>query len=342
MEEARLWWESRYNAPECDSAPAVLDLWKEYPKLFGAWRLSDTLDFQVGTAEEGMPRAKVGRPILSHLLTTYLEALCNASAQDTWSVLSYARQHARRPIVIEYYDNSTSAWRIIPAADGLAVEADGTIWLTGAREAGYTYAIAATQTDENMECTADPPTTKKIVEVNRFMPTKIRMTVAIPCDHRLLYDISGLMLNWAGDDRERVDFSRLKRFWYSDAGELYAKEYRIAAWPIPECVQTQTKDADGNYTGASGDTPQAEDRTGIDDSLALRDDSLAVRDHGMSKGRDYGRLNKSGWLSMPHVLPTFRPGVIVDQLGGHRVAAVVSAVELHLEKPQKTILHLGR
>lgn len=204
-------------------AAGIEDANRHEPNVFCAYRLDPGHDFQASTTEADKPRARVGRPILHHLLSSYVEDAAGATATD--------KIRFRRPVLFEYKSGST--WLVGEYSDGFSMDGDGTFYLPGLREQGRTYTLSGTHGSSTVA--------KK----------DLRATIAIPCDHRNRVS-QAYPPDEADDDRRDPS---LYRPWYGDAGEVYGKEIRLggganndtnpSSYPVP-------KVASGTPVSASG------------------------------------------------------------------------------------------
>ncbi len=182
---------------------------KAAPKVFAAYRLDPTYNFQAGTSESGKPRAAVGRPILDSLLTRLREDGNGVTAGNS----------LRREI--EWENRQSGNWYPSEAvATGMMIDADGTIWLPGWRAGSLTYEI-------------DDYGSYPDYSSASISPRAIRATVAIPCDHAVNAYAT------AGNDHDRIQpgFSRL----YHASSDLYGKEIRVGSYPQPESTGGTSK-----------------------------------------------------------------------------------------------------
>lgn len=202
-------------------------------------------------------------------------------------------------------------WAPAEEGDGLSIDLDGTINFPGLRDARQTFFFNYDQHDST---TVDGHTVAGDITKVYLLPYDMRMTVAIPCDHRVTKAV-----RMSVDPREKVplindvanDANRMapgfRRTYFVDAGMLYRKEIRKGGYPIP-----------GSIPGITGSTF----RDGI-----LADDSNLLDNHGRKKAREFCRLDKAETLSTPHILNTVHVGDMVSQLdNGYNVAACVQGV----------------
>lgn len=236
-----------------------------YPTVGAAYALTPTFDFQAGTTEGAYPRGTAYlRPILPHLLAAYTN---NAAGTTPQELSSY-----RKPILVEYKDGSV--WKIAGLADGLRIDADGTFWLTGLRDRGLTLLITTAGVVPNVTVTVTA--------------RKLRLTVAIPCDHRLIGEAS------MSNIKDMTDSDRIleqPETLFIDAGDLYDQEIQKASWPIPESV-----------TGSA--VANAE----------LRNDATLVAGHAKSRWQQVCRLKKKCVLRFPRLDGAPLPGTAIKEL----------------------------
>ena len=252
----------------------------KYSKLLAAWRVSETFDFQSGTSESSKPRCEFGRPILQHLLSSFLEDY--AANPNT-----YQRLNARAPVQVEFSSTGVSNWIVQNLGDGLHVDSDGTIWLTGLRTARRTLGGNITVS----------PTSGTVTTVT-IPVMAVRMTVAIPCDHRLIASIklasdatSGVsVLPDSENDVDRFE-KGLSRLYYADSQDLHTKEIRSSAYPVPE---------------SAGGTIKTND--------PLRDDSTYLQAQVIRRLLEVGRIQRSGRLIMPHIHMAITVGTAIEKL----------------------------
>lgn len=279
----------------------IQDANRHEPAVGCAFRLDPGYDFQDDTTEEGKPRARVGRPILPHLLSSFVEDAAGATATD--------KIRFRRPVLVEYKDGSN--WLVADYLDGLTLDGDGTIWLPALRELGRTYSLSGSHGSESVTF------------------RELRLTVAIPCDHRNRASTS-YPADEADDDRRDETFYRP---WYGDAGQVYGKEIRLggadadtspASYPIP-------KIAGGSVTSATS---------------TLRDDAAKLTEHVTEKAKELGRVNRGGRLVMPRVSFVEMPGAAARALKNgdateYPLRSIIRAVEFITGEPeQRTVIEL--
>ena len=288
-----------------------------YNKVLSALRVTTTYDYQGGTDEEGMPLANIGKAPLPNLLTPFLEG-SNVTLTEKLS--------APRPICFEYSEDGGTTWLASPEPDGLTInQEDGTLHIDGWRAAGRTF--IASSDEEELE--------EKLADVANVTPVDIRVTLAMPCDHRLTAarklttdstpNVAPSTDAHEDSDRIEPDFSRLM---YIDADRLYAKYIRDVAYPI---------------TQSAGGTAQSDE---------LRNDTTYIEAHAQRKISDFGRIKKSARLTYPLLYSLWRPGYVIRELQNIGSAnTVTSAVPIRAvchevimrssKLKNETELHLG-
>lgn len=291
----------------------------KYLDVFEAYRLDENFDPQVGTTEAGMPLAKMTRPIMPSLVTSYL----SGTTPDATSFRSCLAQ--KRPIIIEFWNEILLRWQFASVQDGLTIDADGTFHLPGLRELGTTYKRITPTSDPTPDPDIDPAGQddgcgSTITKWNhiRYVARNIRLTVAIPLDHKITqaYKLAcdptqGVtVLKNDVDDSDRIspDFSRL---YYADCGSLYRKDIIVpgngtvagpGSWSTPEGIP-QLDESGNEVNSEQPDTPGA-----------VQDDSVFISNHVVRKARDVGRLDRGGYLIIPHIAPVFNIGDQIEKL----------------------------
>jgi hypothetical protein len=275
-----------------DTLPAAIEKgFRKYPSVFMAYRVNPAYNFQAGSSEEGKARADVARPVLPTTLTSYLEASAAATVSG--------KQRFRRPILVEY--KVGTVWYLADWSDGIEVLADGTILLPGLREMGFTHRVWAVGT------------TAVLGEVRN-----LRMTLAIPCDHRLnrhaviSSDSDAANANYfpidadddAGNDGD-ID-PRLRRMYAAVARDSYRHDIRRDGWPEPEVAVGSNPHADGD----------------------IQCDCTDVMAHLLARLREHGRVNISGSLVIPRMTMNFAPGLQVGYLGSYPIRGVVRRISI--------------
>lgn len=275
-------------------ATAIENANRKYPNVFAAWKLDETVNFQTNTSEANMPLAQVGRPILGELLTSYIEGSSTSTSR-----------RFRKPVFIEAA-TSAGTYFLCQMADGLTLDPDGTIWLNNLRNIRLPDGISAPAAEfvpkQTYYFTATP-SGSAVAATARNM----RMSVAIPCDHRIIKstklpsDPTTLITapaTTASDDNDRID-PNLSRLHYADCGELSGLELRKTSWPTPQSVAGSTVASD-LAGGGSGGTPST--------SNTLRYDGSELQAHANARRAEKGRVLKPCSLKFPYVGPVWQPG----------------------------------
>lgn len=274
------------------------------PNVLKTYRLDPTYNFQAGTSESGNTIAQVGRPVLDTLLTTKLEG--NAGAGTT----ATAQYRYRMPTQFEYYQETVTPpaipdWHPATIADGFTTATDGTIQVIGLLTAGSTYETQESGTSPNITLT--------------ITPRKMRITVAIPCDHRL----TKTALSPLGE-QDRIS-NNVKSTYYATTG-LYAKEIRggtTPSWPIPEsCAPAHTAAPSGS----------------------IRDDSQYLQSHANRRADVYTRLVRGGQFVCPTMTMAYDVGqqlsIFTGSRNGFPIRSVIRRIELKCGPgEQSQILH---
>ncbi len=227
-------------------------------------------------------------------------------------------------------------WVPAPDGDGLSVDHNGTIYVPGLRDggsliggSGITYFVQVTQAP----FTGSPATGGGGVSVS-LVANDIRMSVAVPCDHRMMAVVKsandplkfGLTDSNPANDTDLIA-KEFQRVYHCDAGHLYRKEYRqsgqFLSWPIPESVPKQTKFPGGII---------------FDDTALLQNDCV-------KKAREMLRLDRGGEsLGTPHIIDAANVGDMIEKLtSGGKVRACVQAITYTYDEHsgQRTERHLG-
>lgn len=266
---------------------------RKYPHVFNAYRLHPTFDFQSGTSEDGKPRAQVARPVLPTLLSTFLETDAAASAAE--------KIRFRRPVLVEYDDGG--GYAVGEYNDGFTLDGDGTLSFSGLRELRRTFTISGTHGSQTVTA------------------NELRMTLAIPCDHR---SRETRILPPNEGDADRVE-ANLIRYYFGDAGQVYGKEIRhSSSYPVPE--------------SAGGTAPGA---------ATLLDDTEKLTDHTVLKSRELMRLDRGGTFVTPYMSFTQQPGQSIAWIAmagnaNYPVRGVVLSVTFEMDEPnERTIVEVG-
>lgn len=277
---------------------------RKYPAVFLAYRLDPLFDYQADTTESAKPRARVARPVLPHLLTSYIEGGTNTRNSD--------RLRFRRPVLLEYANENLDEWLPADYSDGFSMDSTGALYFPGLRELGRTFALSGSHGSQTVA------------------PWHLRMTLAIPCDHR-----SRVTKSVPKDDagQDRVD-PELVRYFNGDARESYGTEIRKGG------ADADTSGASYPQPASAGGTPSAADTVLRTDENEL---SAAV---GM-KMKELGRLTRGGTLIMPRTCFAMQPGLAVKQLSRgtdsvYPIRSIVTRVIHHMGEPvNRTVLELG-
>ncbi len=223
--------------------------------------------------------------------------------------------------------SSTAAWTPAPKGDGLAIDADGRINLHGLRDQqDITFIFRHTreeQTEENPYPDIDTLT---------LVPVPLRMTVAIPCDHRVTKAVRLAVdpgdkgnenfpaIADTPNDSDRIA-SNFTRHYFSDVSSLYRKQIRKgglvddtdSSYPIPSSVP-----------GVAGHNFY---RPG-----SIADDSDLLEAHAREKAREMCRLDRGNNLGSPHILDVVEPGDMIESFdNGWPLRACVQAVHYQFE-----------
>ncbi|MCP4639459.1 MAG: hypothetical protein GY851_03450 [bacterium] len=273
------------SLPVADDASMKL-LFAEYPLVCAAYKFDRTYAFQYGTSESARSRAQIRRPILPYLLSWI-----GSEASD------YVAQ--RHPIRVERSDTGSSGWEICEELSGLEVWDNGTIWIPALRNFAMTNEVGSYFWDGT-----------KYDPFSGFEPSFLRMTVAVPCDHRLhsVAKIVGDELANAEAYVNSPDTARLHKDLITqvrqnviDVRGLYELWLRIDSWPYPESIDGQAKAADKAFSGTRS---------------ALRSDESELEHHGRRKLMFESRLKHAGTFS--------RPGIFAPVILGAEVTKIVS------------------
>lgn len=257
-----------------------------YPNVLRRYRLDPDFNFQAGTPEATKPYARVGRPILETLLTSKLEG-------DNSATALYRFRYQTR---FEYYadEESTPAWHQATLSDGMRLDMDGSIDLDGLYNAAQTY---------RLETSGFPPDATVTV-----IPRDLRVTVAIPCDHKL----SAAALSPLGEE-DRISPS-LDDVYYASTN-LYAREYRGGdhlSYPVPESANP-----DGTPPAPSG---------------YLRNDIDYIRVHAARRADIYARLVRGGQFVCPYTSLAFdvgqQLGIFTGSRQGYPIRSVIRRIDI--------------
>ena len=293
---------------------AVASVFEQYPRLFCEWTVNPTQDFQQGTTQQGFPLAGIGRAPLPHLLTSFLQ-----SGSDVFALIN-----SRRPIPVEYSDIADdSNWKAFPQPDGLEILGNGGLSFWHLRQSLINSAILSGSQNHLFDIVVDPATTSPNIAFSKFAPKRIRLTVAVPCDHRLTQAVklaadpsaNVAVVAIPGDDSDRIN-PQFSRFYAADTGALHAYEERggnLKSYPIAACLkQIGGQYNSVTYPAADGSAGNSTDFYGA--ATVLRDDSAGCLDHARRRIEQTGRLDRGGTFVTPHVVLTDWPGMFVDTL----------------------------
>lgn len=264
-------------------ADALAKTWRRYRNVFSGVRINPNYNFQSGTSQSDYPRATTNRVPLPHLLTSYLEGTSSTIEE---------KARYRRPTLVEYKDTT---WKLADWNDGFSIDDDlGVMFFDGLREQQRTFAISGND----------------VVGGNTavFTARPLRMTLAIPCDHRLTaaYKLASdptegvnvVPADPNGDDADRIDRT-LSRLLYADANGLNVLEIVYDSWSIPEAVDGASADTDGT----------------------LRDDSSKLGNQSQNRILEAGRLDRGGTLIAPWLRFAWAPGTAVREMRNSSGAA---------------------
>ena len=279
----------------------------KYPALFAAYRLSPAWDPQAGSPLAGEPFAAVSRPVAPCLLSSYLTGA---------GVEQVDRLAMRRPIRWEYSADGGSTWLLSFANSGLRVDADGTIWIEGLRDAGHTFQAVETGSVPSLSVA--------------LQPCSLRATLAIPTDSRLTAALkratdptAGVAVAGAVDDADRYE-PEFGRMLYVATPDAYSREEAYKSWPVPQVIAGA---AEVNQT--------------------LRDDTDLIEAHASRRVNSEGRLRRGGILILPNAGPIIEPGTPIRALanvgaaGEVPVHAMAVRVVVQCGNPQALRLELG-
>jgi hypothetical protein len=262
------------------TAESYLKALAKYWWVFTTYILNPQFNFMQGTNYENYPRAKITRPVLPTLLSF---AGSTSAAND---IQPY-------PVRPELYDSSKSspAWTLGVEGDGLQVMDNGIIYLPGLAKTMLGTGGVENNTLERgawRSATGSPwPVADGQLSVQL---NDIRMTLAIPCDHRLMRSVNllgsdsgstrGQIVDSPDGDKFETDFSRTQ---IVDLNGLYVSWLRIDSYPVPESAGGTVAD---NYV----DDRQA--------ATALRSDSAQLLAHIKKAAAEHGRILCEGALNV--------------------------------------------
>ena len=271
---------------------ALKRAFRQMDNVFTAYRVALDFDFQAGTSESAFPRAEVGRPVLPDLLTSYLEA--TGSTTD--------KQRFRRPVLVEWAEDGAAFGKIADYSTGMTIDANGTIRFPGLRESGTTYKAILNGT------------TPETVTITR---RKLRLSLAIPCDHRM-EDVAGITIDGGGANEieaivglqgseDRLELGAGVRTYYANARDAYGFELRQDSWPKPESIVGTPNPFDNKASALSN----------------LRGDFIELSEHVNRRGLDFCELEKNGAFQIARLSLNILPGQAINDVGGFPVRAVV-------------------
>ncbi len=217
-----------------------------------------------------------------------------------------------------------------------SIDSNGTIYFPGLRDAQQSFLYRFDAGPDGLQKIQDGKLIQlPYVKIN-LIPIDIRLTVALPCDHRMFCcvkskndptQLGSLVADDKAQDYDRIatDFERVYHY---SAGSLYRKQMRqsgdLTPWPIPEAADENAK----NF--ASG---------------IIYDDSKMLENHARKKAREMLRLDRGGEsLGTPHIIDAANVGDMIEKLStGALVRACVQAITYTFDESggQKTERHLG-
>jgi len=251
--------------PVNQTQQGLANTYMEYETWLAEYELAPEWDFQEGTSEEGRSRLPAPRAILPRLLSF----MGSDRGPRDLAALTYA---IRAEVKIG------STWTPVPELDGLEILDDGGIRMPRLRQDALNWHWTAAPFE------VGPDDGVKITE------REIRMTLAIPCDHRCAAVASTAWKKGVGEDADEVvdsvDTGRidlgLDRVSFKNLRGLYRKWLRKDSWPVPQ-----------SFFAA---ITQAEDKTGTGTSPLLVDDVPMLKAHVRHALEMAARLRKSGTL----------------------------------------------
>ena len=273
----------------------------KYPRVFSAYKINPKWDWLSGTkASTESERVSVSPPILAHLLTGVGD-----DGEGVTQVLDGSlRRFASRPIVVEFYNESTYNWETADEISGVQVDDEGNIYFPALREAilsnaGFSVGSAS----------------GSLYSPDGLTPRRVRMTVAFMLDYRAKKSLristdDGIVTDGTADPNGEGEIaSDLKRQYVASTGDAYREYLRKGSWPTPESV-----------TGAT----QAEDRCTEGNELLYDGDWLAK--HAQRRLAIVARTERSGILRLPCIVP-WQPGIMLEAILGFYIGACVSGVK---------------
>jgi hypothetical protein len=372
---------NRFNA-----GTAVAEAFKQFPDIAESWRVPDSwggLSYPNGDNPLKVVKrlnkdvvgtwADCGHEILPSLLSRYIS---NSGLDNT---TYHGNLSNRIPIAIEYLyddqdyydivkDQKNRNWLKASPSDGMAVDHQGIIHLSGLRETN-TIGISWKLLRKNGEPITTSPTSGDAYTNLRIKLTEYRMSVAFPLDTRLnqarkLAVTENVPVpsteeddNRGGDPHsESLIDPNLVRTHYADASRLAHKEYRQDSWPVPESV-VQLLYKPNPLTPNNPIIPAIIDcgtdpavqcnnpltpPTVIAPNSILVDNSDLVTEQVIKTLNDLGRLDKAYHLIIPHINPTIVPGMYIEKIDGPSPITVKCCVNKIIHKftnmQQQTIL----
>lgn len=299
----------------------------KFPDWMGAWKLNPEYDFTTGvTGLSGTSQAIVNRPILDRLLTSYVEGTSDSDLSD--------RSQWRRPVFFEYTHSGGASYAMTTVGDGLQVDAQGTIRMYGLRE----VQAGGSNSTEAYYCGTTGVGNAERIET--MTGSLLRVTVAIPCDHRITSSFTHPSSPESGYTPEQVfDADRIESgvtgghayllgahddiFSTFGAG-TFRQEYRRSGWPIPETVSGTNGATDGVIWQDTGNISGSAQR-------------MAAR---------MSRLRRGGSLIIPRLSASFSIGQAVAALryatGAYPIKAIITRITWNnTPGTQRTVLDLS-
>lgn len=268
------------------------------PYALCTFELDTAFDFQNGTEfgpvvdsptqPNGYPRAKIRRPVWPTLLS-FRGAVGAAGDMQPY------------PIRVEAYVGG--AWVLAWEGHSWEVWDNGIIYIPGLRDAALNGHYGSWSWTDSEAWKTTTINGSPAIAITR---NALRMTLAIPCDHRLSYvvransdhgtDVASIALMDDGPDAIKFheSFSRTK---YVDLRQLYHAWLRISSYPEP---------------AAAGGTMAANLVSTRDPATAVRSDLEMLTAHTKRMLLDRFGLEKSGPLIMDgHLVTTWKPGMAI-------------------------------
>jgi hypothetical protein len=310
--------------------------------LFCEYIIEPGFNFQAGTSQSDYPIATTNRDVLPHCLSSYFPS--NAADE-------FARLNSRYSIPVENSDVADdSDWTTLQDANGLAIKGRGVISFRMLRDQdldNYGGSVVFHGNTFSLEIGHSYPN----YTVDKFEPKRFRISLAIPCDHRVVspLQLPGLQNNDVpsidaeSDDSDRINFDQARRMLAIDTSGLAAFEERggtYGGYPVPESLQDENGD---NYPMAGANTVQAKALYGPD--KILRDDSAYNEDHANRKLQEFGRLDRGGILKTDRLELAANVGDLIDQIdntggGTFPIKAAVKMIEddFQTQKTTRTLV----